>query len=323
MSPAKVLRWLIEDKNMPQRGTETYPKWCRNLDYLKGLKLDDPETFYAVKGHDLDELLLALDNVAILTSHTPSISQKFKLIKSLASIPKTRESNQGEEFYPIAFAIDEAHVYCPHIKGSHFPTEAVNIFRRTRSVNISVILTGHSVAYFDPFLLSNLSMIVNVGATSLEDIRILANIMGLTKEQIERSKVLTINEAIVKVGSLPPQLVTFPDQHCAKTDVRELLRTTLRSIHRIEPPAIEKPKEKQETTRNFLYPNGLQKQDIDILIARAEAESLLAKLKKECSELMEQIQVRCAYEFFTRIWDNRFSDSKMKQPKRTKFHRKA
>ena len=139
-------------------------------------------------------------------------------------------------------AIDEAHVFAPRQKTLSTVSEAANLFRRTRSCGIHVLLTSHSPILMDQMLLSNLSMVVNVGVTSESDNRLLADVMALDHRQIEQMKSIRVEQAIVKCDSLPPQLVTVPNQNCSSTNPKDLIAPTLAGMKRLEiHPVIEWP----------------------------------------------------------------------------------
>ena len=85
------------------------------------------------------------------------------------------------------------------------------------------------------------------GVTSESDNRLLADVMALDHPQVEQMKSIKVEQAIVKCGSMPPQLVTVPNQHCSSTHPRDLIAHTLEAIKRLEVhPVIEWPDKKTE-----------------------------------------------------------------------------
>jgi len=72
------------------------------------------------------------------------------------------------------------------------------------------------------------------------DQRLLSDIMNLDAVQVSTS--LRINETIVKIGSLPAQLIMVPNLECDSTNPNELIEHTQETVKRLEiQPGIDRP----------------------------------------------------------------------------------
>ncbi len=286
LTDERVLLWL--KSHAPKTYTETYKKHTRNTDWMEIRRLDDPSSFFCSQGYDWEDWALNLQGVALLASPSPSISQRLKVYDFLGRMVKTREATVGEDHFPIVIIIDEAHVYCPRQYSTSTISEAANLFRRTRSCHMSVILTGHSPQVFDQMVLSNATAIVDTGVASDTDMRILANYMALSREQAEAKKGLEQNEAVVRCGSLPVQLVTVPDQHSATSSIQNLLNHTRQMIARLNiHPEVEFP----EGTAPF-HSSGLNKIEMEALRVLAQAERREDTFGKTRQGLMHALRLR-------------------------------
>jgi len=267
LTEARTLEWMKQ--NQPKE-KELLLVHERQTAWLEIMQFDDPESFYASQSHDWEDWAKNLRQAAILTSPNPSIWQKIKVYELISRIVKTCEANyevkKGKNPHTV-IAIDEAHVFAPRQKTLSTVSEAANLFRRTRSCGIHVLLTSHSPILMDQMLLSNLSMVVNVGVTSESDNRLLADVMALDHRQIEQMKSIRVEQAIVKCGALPPQLVTVPNQNCSSTHPRDLIAPTLAGMKRleihpvIEWPAGDKPQVAPVTPKSkndFIMKNAMQ-----------------------------------------------------------------